>query len=1017
MSRTAHLSVPGVALSQPCSFPGHVQQLLSVLMDTAPRKHGRDDDNEPFEVPATKRRKLAPDNLPSAESAVNLWWTTAARRIWANTIFSNASQTSALDLLDLWRERIREGDGGSQSSWTEWSKAEQDCALAVVEAVKAGHNDLQQARAPLLALYAAMIAAEHKDTPVDVQFESHTRAVEQQGPSTYNPTLAISAWSANYEGPGVNLFHDHIEDCYKKWQADDSMYYAPAFAVANSSGMGKTRVVDESSKTLLTALFVLRDAPDGFPPADTDVLRYLTSFDTQKKCRTGILSFLGGLFTQMSILGTGRDWKNKSYAEVARDFHSHMGNWTQMNESSLTRKAFFAEVLQSAKEQLELNAGNSTESNATANRGEGSSPPGDAPSNSSNRHNALNETATSALTKLLEGLPAASNARLPRLLLAFDEAHTLVREHATTQWSPYSELRRVLRELNSFDHMACFLSTSSSVTKFAPPAPFDPSARVQTRRYMSLPPFTKFPFNMAIVKPEDMTLDAVSRPAFMCSQSRMLFHSWAIMGTGKGEEINLVAFARDKLLGGAIEPDGPSKDQCIAIISRRIPTQIRTSTTASLLNANRQIGRHLRVLLRTDHANELLLTVCPSEPIVSKGAKSAMQGSGLDPLKALTETFGSPGIAVGEQGEMLAELLMVLAADAAAKDGKKFTVLDFFDELLDLSDPKVRAGLMNSLPTHRHSAKENTFETTFTKSMGNFTHFIKVHDDVAKPPLWARYLTRQAAVSLKFGALGADNAIPITLNGQDISEKNTSACFTQTKASLDAKRPNRKVFDKMNPLVLALYAKAAPRPTIRLVFAMKSMEEGFTVMPRDVEDYDTQMLTWDIFVPFSAFKAIKGRESEWAAALDTSLRAGPHQNDAALMGMDPAAGADPAFWPNWDLAGTEVGAKKGDDGEHSDEAEDGRDKGKSEDRQGREDTEGRGTAAQTSAPRHHDGEDSDEAEDGRDKGQKSEDRQDREDTEGRGTTAQTSAPRHDHGLRPRKRRTGSGSRKASHGTK
>ncbi|EJU02260.1 hypothetical protein DACRYDRAFT_107190 [Dacryopinax primogenitus] len=380
---------------------------------------------------------------------------------------------------------------------------------------------------------------------------------------------------------------------------------------------------------------------------------------------------------------------------------------------------------------------------------------------------------------------------------------------------------------------------------------------------------------MARIQPDEMDLTLVGKPEFMCKQSRMLFRTRAEHGINSDVGDDLVAFAREKLVGASNET-GYNEGQKLAILARRIPLDIRTNTSAAIQSINRQIAQHMRVLYGITDNNETLLTGSPSEPIISEGAKAAMRKD-FSATDALFGVFSSPGISVGERGEMVAELLMILASDAATRSGK-FSIPSFFECLLtDISWQKLKS----SQASRGRCFHTKNFQETFENSFGNFNHIIKIYGNVPGLKSWYRYLTRRVAISSQFGQQGIDAAFPYTIDGTAIAPDNTSTMFLQTRSRVGMQKPSEKSFEDMDRIVHQMHGSGDTdlnptqpglKPVIRMIFSLKSHEKEVTVM--EYGDYDNDMLAWDIYVPFSSLRAVQENCHAWHSALTMELNAG-----------------------------------------------------------------------------------------------------------------------------------------------
>jgi hypothetical protein len=89
----------------------------------------------------------------------------------------------------------------------------------------------------------------------------------------------------------------------------------------------------------------------------------------------------------------------------------------------------------------------------------------------------------------------------PLVILAFDEAHTLINREETgnTTWSNLSVLRHAFRALYRFPLFALFLSTTGKIARFTSPNE-DTSKRIIAGDLILIQPFTNLGFD-SLAKP------------------------------------------------------------------------------------------------------------------------------------------------------------------------------------------------------------------------------------------------------------------------------------------------------------------------------------------------------------------------------------------------------------------------------------------------------------------------------------------------------------------------------------
>lgn len=73
-------------------------------------------------------------------------------------------------------------------------------------------------------------------------------------------------------------------------------YDCRAVSIVQSSGTGKSRLVDEISKSFLGISFALRlDGETGYPPGDHEITRYLRSSDHARDIHVNFVGLLVGV--------------------------------------------------------------------------------------------------------------------------------------------------------------------------------------------------------------------------------------------------------------------------------------------------------------------------------------------------------------------------------------------------------------------------------------------------------------------------------------------------------------------------------------------------------------------------------------------------------------------------------------------------------------------------------------------------------------------------------------------------
>jgi hypothetical protein len=123
--------------------------------------------------------------------------------------------------------------------------------------------------------------------------------------------------------------------------------------------------------------------------------------------------------------------------------------------------------------------------------------------------------------------PGAVADEGPRILLSFDEAHTITHEKtaqgAQMLWSNFTELRHVLRGLHHSSVFSLVMSTTGKISLFTPAPGDDYSQRVYLRELVLIQPFTLVGFD-ALAKrvslKHNLSLEDVTRDSHIVRLGR-----------------------------------------------------------------------------------------------------------------------------------------------------------------------------------------------------------------------------------------------------------------------------------------------------------------------------------------------------------------------------------------------------------------------------------------------------------------------------------------------------------------
>ncbi|KIL63636.1 hypothetical protein M378DRAFT_662372 [Amanita muscaria Koide BX008] len=632
------------------------------------------------------------------------------------------------------------------------------------------------------------------------------------------------AWNQKYVGSAADCLYDTIKGHCTR---GDPVVYARYASIIQSSGMGKSRMIDELSKKHLVLPVNLRPSSDkGFPAADVEVRDFLTVDETEKdKIYRRSHAFLIALFTiTISYLQnidqhiTDEQRRERNPQTIAEKFRLLMTAGQTFERQGSKRCGFYSDVVKYA---------NKVTSASFMRDGE-----------------QLRRTALDLLKFLNPELEAAHIKTLPPLVvLAFDEVHVLsVEKHQfdTGYFSKFSELRRALRSLNELPIFSVFLSTSGKIQNITPRPELDGAGWVQKTNLVLLPPFTELGFDQMVGQisddGDDLTIEKVSTIKSMVHFGRPLFGSRYINGD-KEIQKSIVYYAAEKLLGGVAFPHTTERkketltsDAKLACMAVRLALDFNATTLTSQNRERTQVEKHMRVCLVMNPGFEAAVTIAPSEPLLAEAAYLLMQDrEAFDLPRALLDELERPGLNKGDRGELICLVLLLIARDVAVqeKDSAAIGVLFFMEKLLA---SRWSSKVFDSKPARCCTNTENQrpFSEVFETSTIYFNHFLMVHDfRVINRDFLRQLIARGAAVLWADNQGAIDVLLPFLYLDNKLGRDNVSGIFIQVKNDeKSSSTPDLSLFDAMNPYLLGFFDmdEQKPVPIIRIVFALASSE-------------------------------------------------------------------------------------------------------------------------------------------------------------------------------------------------
>ncbi|KAM6501265.1 hypothetical protein JOM56_004279 [Amanita muscaria] len=649
------------------------------------------------------------------------------------------------------------------------------------------------------------------------------------------------AWNQKYVGSEADCLYDTIKGHCTR---GDPVVYARYASIIQSSGMGKSRMIDELSKKHLVLPVNLRPSSDkGFPAADVEVRDFLTVDETEKdKIYRRSHAFLIALFTitigylqNIDQHITDEQRRERNPQTIAEKFRLLMTAGQTFERQGGKRCGFYSDVVKYANKLLQppiISAPLKSPIRQVT------------PADFMRDGEQLRRTALDLLKCLNPELEAAHIKTLPPLVvLAFDEVHVLsVEKHQfdTGYFSKFSELRRALRAINELPIFSVFLSTSGKIQNITPRAELDGAGWVQKTNLVLLPPFTELGFDQMVGQisddGDDLTIEKVSTIKSMVHFGRPLFGSRYINGDAEVQK-SIVYYAAEKLLGGVAFPHTTERkketltsDAKLACMAVRLALEFNATTLTSQIRERTQVEKHMRVCLVMNPGFETAVTIAPSEPLLAEAAYLLMQDrEAFDLPRALLDELERPGLDKGDRGELICLVLLLIARDVAVqeKDSAAIGVLFFMEKLLA---SRWSSKVFDSKPARCCTNTENQrpFSEVFKTSTIYFNHFLKVHDfRVINRDFLRQLIARGAAVLWADNQGAIDVLLPFLYLDNKLGRDNVSGIFIQVKNDEKfSSTPDLSLFDAMNPYLLGFFDmdEQEPVPIIRIVFALASSE-------------------------------------------------------------------------------------------------------------------------------------------------------------------------------------------------
>ncbi|KAA8903422.1 hypothetical protein FN846DRAFT_985347 [Sphaerosporella brunnea] len=676
------------------------------------------------------------------------------------------------------------------------------------------------------------------------------------------------AWKKDYLGGSIDVFRSVVGDAQKAF--GDHRHYAKFFPIIQSSGAGKSRMIDEYSKSSVGIVFTLRlRSQTGYPPGDVEITRFLRqaiySIQDGRTEHAIVVSLLAAAVTNVAKYLNEYREKHKTSTGFAGYLH---GKMQPANESipdvdaeSIAatrcefRKKFCAEIITDASDMVEILMKDLSWKAIFAK----TSPKYDA----MKHHNQVKQWLLEPLQKLVDSLKTGggdSSKHSVPLFFAFDEISNLISEDNRCV---FLALRRVVRLMAGLPVWVFALSTQSPMESFTPAMKQDRSARILKVTLETVPPFYSFMLDVEDTRrftssggPPRMSLSEVGTIDHMCTYGRPLW--LAMKGTHTDSVREQVVM---KLL--CCEPYNPGdRSHVLAFLSNRISLDPCLDSQEAVNLALQAVQSHLRWIVGFDPAFGYIRTLSPSEPLVSEAVADRLMGETensstlwAQTIQTLYSQLLTTGLVdLGLSGELVSRLLCILARDIVVKSFNEqdykpkycqpFGVIAFIEALFTQS-----AEILDQPAVLSRKDPECTIRRVFSSANMNFTHFVCTDQQLTSnkvQELIQALMYRQAALQLARTQHTWDILIPVYMGPPDdvFDPALTTVFLIQVKNRM---KPNtyfvsakeyEYIFGKTNPIITILIDLGVKASEVKPTESYSQTVFAFTITGSTKDTYN-----------------------------------------------------------------------------------------------------------------------------------------------------------------------------------
>ncbi|KAH8990142.1 hypothetical protein EDB86DRAFT_3104146 [Lactarius hatsudake] len=686
----------------------------------------------------------------------------------------------------------------------------------------------------------------------------------------YQEEAVMESWKVPFiGGPVLRALEQHVIEERSKQST-----YGPYCSIVQSSGMGKSRLLDEFSKNhFLIPVNLRRKETSGFPPPDDAIRDLLTQID-----ENGMLHFLIVLFEKTTRVITDELKGASSRSERITKFREFMAQGQTMTGVGEKRRTFYDEIAAEVKVRT----------------------------TSAPNHQDMRK-ALEVLTTSLG--PRTNHSDAPDVFVAFDEAHSLT--EPDTSRTHFVDLQSALHKLTNSSFFSFFVSTTSKISQFTIPRDMDHSNGTHEEELIPPLSFSDLGFDHLMhdrkIFDRYKTIEDVTSTECIVHMGRPLWGTLYDCGS-EGNRKTILEFAVAKLLcrTGGRSGRFTSDHEC-AVLSQRLALDFDGTTSGftrihDVVDKEQlQISDFMRVCLSISKDSAAVRGVAASEPILSEAASLIMRGHpNFNLPDALINVLEPYAINHGDRGELLVAAFFTRARDLYArqifhdlfpyKPTRFCPVFSVKDLLSNLFHSKHFITMLGSLPSVcRADFPSRKFGDVFENTKIHFNHMIRPFKlDVMDRSYLVSVMARGAAVFGTNCQPGFDLVYPYLYDTSDLVINKVGFIVVQVTNHADNPTPDTNLFKNMDPFLCELVSgddrPGFTVPIIRIVFALgegvpffkrmryKSLEQGTATFDVNGQPQFTSYDFWCSGIGPDLLQPVDEDKTQWVALLDKTDR-------------------------------------------------------------------------------------------------------------------------------------------------